>query len=60
MCAEPSPGQLDPEDQEDEEELLEDQAEMQLPKHYAVQVSCEILKMQSNDLFIFILKALIF
>ncbi|KAM9329952.1 importin-4 [Gastrophryne carolinensis] len=38
MCAEPPPGQLDPEDQEDEDELLEDQAEVQLPKHYAVQV----------------------
>nr|DBA22463.1 TPA: hypothetical protein GDO54_013489 [Pyxicephalus adspersus] len=38
MCAEPPPGQLDPEDQEDEDELLEDQAEVQIPKHYAVQV----------------------
>ncbi|XP_018412184.1 PREDICTED: importin-4 [Nanorana parkeri] len=38
MCAEPPLGQLDPEDQEDEDELLEDQAEVQLPKHYAVQV----------------------
>ncbi|XP_068094207.1 importin-4 [Hyperolius riggenbachi] len=38
MCAEPPPGQLDPEDEEDEDELLEDQAEVQLPKHYAVQV----------------------
>lgn len=40
MCAEPPPGQLDPEDEEDDDdELLEEAAEMQLPKHYAVQVS---------------------
>lgn len=39
MCAEPPPGQLDPEDEEDDDdELLEEAAEMQLPKHYAVQV----------------------
>ncbi|XP_066460134.1 importin-4 isoform X2 [Eleutherodactylus coqui] len=38
MCAEPPPGQLDPEDEEEEDELLEGEAEMELPKHYAVQV----------------------
>ncbi|XP_044129078.1 importin-4 [Bufo gargarizans] len=39
MCAEPPPGQLDPEDEEDDDdELLEEAAEIQLPKHYAVQV----------------------
>ncbi|XP_069618553.1 importin-4 [Ranitomeya imitator] len=38
MCAEPPAGQLDPEDEEEDEELLEEEAEIQLPKHYAVQV----------------------
>ncbi|XP_075067258.1 importin-4 [Mixophyes fleayi] len=39
MCAEPPPGQMDPEDQEDEdEELLEEGAEVESPKHYAAQV----------------------
>lgn len=38
MCAEPPPGQMDPEDQEDEDEILDEEAEVQTPKHYAVQV----------------------
>ncbi|XP_063769722.1 importin-4 isoform X2 [Pseudophryne corroboree] len=39
MCAEPPLGQMDPEDQDDEdEELLEEGAEVESPKHYAVQV----------------------
>ncbi|CAN2390731.1 ribosomal protein import into nucleus [Pristimantis euphronides] len=39
MCAEPPLGQLDPEDEEEEDdELLEGDAELELPKHYAVQV----------------------
>ncbi|XP_073527135.1 importin-4 [Phyllobates terribilis] len=38
MCAEPPAGQLDPEDEDEDDELLEEEAEMQLPKHYAVQV----------------------
>ncbi|XP_053323898.1 importin-4 [Spea bombifrons] len=38
MCAEPPSGQMDPEDQEDDDELLEEEAEVQTPKHYAVQV----------------------
>ncbi|XP_075684981.1 importin-4 [Rhinoderma darwinii] len=38
MCAEPPTGQLDPEDEEDDDELLEEETEVQLPKHYAVQV----------------------
>ncbi|XP_053558339.1 importin-4 isoform X2 [Bombina bombina] len=37
MCAEPPTGEMDPEDQDDEEEMEAD-AEVQTPKHYAVQV----------------------
>uniref|UniRef100_A0A8C5PG40 Importin N-terminal domain-containing protein n=1 Tax=Leptobrachium leishanense TaxID=445787 RepID=A0A8C5PG40_9ANUR len=38
MCVEPPPGQMDPEDQEDEDEILDEETEVQTPKHYAVQV----------------------
>ncbi|CAH2294413.1 importin-4 [Pelobates cultripes] len=38
MCVEPPPGQMDPEDQEDESEILEEETEVQTPKHFAVQV----------------------
>ncbi|KAG8455383.1 hypothetical protein GDO86_001542 [Hymenochirus boettgeri] len=38
MCAEPPAGEMDHEDQEDDDEEIEDKAEVQTPKGYAVQV----------------------
>lgn len=40
MAAEPSLGQLDPEDQDSEEEELESGLVGETPKHFAVQVRC--------------------